>query len=353
MSRWKRPPANYDEDEEANADGYFLFNLLDRDQNAYLDIKEIIRARRLILQSLAGDNVLTDAIDGIMNGSDENNDGKVIEEEWHDFMRSIYEIAGRRRWKEITRSYRKSILAANEKLEEVRKASKEAAAQKTGRRKSKSGQRKPMTEEQAATKIQARIRGRQTRKSVRKAPQCRDPEKVQLANSAGRHFVNVISQAAEYGARADFYVDGIEIQFDKTHGDFGRGLQAVFIDPGTGEVVKRGVYDIVKPNVRSECARLASDIAELPEGYFVLVANKGYGLRDLNSGAVAALRSVGATFDGLGKREESYALIGCKGCLASAETTELGTADAQAAVSYAAEDRAIQIVGAMPRDLAP
>lgn len=348
MTRWKRPPANYDEDEEANADGYFLFNLLDRDQNAYLDIKEIIIARKLILQSLAGDNVLTDAIEGILNGSDENNDGKVIEEEWHDFMRSIYEVAGRRRWKEITRTYKKSILAANEKVEEVRKASEESAAKKTGRTKSKI-----LTEDQAATKIQARVRGRQTRKSIRKARKCRDPEKVELANGAGRHFVNVISQDAEHGARADFYVDGIEIEFDRTHGDNGRGLQMVVIDPGAGEVVKRCVYDVVKPNVRSECARLANDVAALPEGHFVLVANKGYGLKDLNSSAIAALRSVGATFDGLGKREESYALIGCKGCLASAETTELGTADAQAAVSYAEEDRAIQIVGAMPRDLAP
>jgi len=328
-----------------------LFNLLDRDQNAYLDIREIIRARKLIMQSLAGDNVLTDAIDGILNGSDENNDGKVIEEEWHDFMRSIYEVAGRRRWKEITRSYKKSIQAANAKLEEVRKASKESASKKTGRTKSKTVE--AMTEDQAATKIQARVRGRQTRKSLRKKRKCRDPEKVELANSAGRHFINVISQDAEHGARADFYVDGIEIEFDRSHGDHGRGLQMIVIDPGTGEVVRRCVYDPVKPNVRSECARLAQDIAELPEGHFCLAANKGYGLKDLNSSAIAALRSVGATFDGLGKREESYALIGCKGCLASAETTELGTADAQAAVSYAEEDRAIQIVGAMPRDLAP
>mmetsp|Transcript_65615 Transcript_65615/g.192012 ORF Transcript_65615/g.192012 Transcript_65615/m.192012 type:complete len:370 (-) Transcript_65615:45-1154(-) len=369
MSPWRRPPTCYDEDEEANADSYFLFTLLDRDQNAFLDLKEVVQARALLAEALADDNELRDKlgpVDGMLDSSDLNNDAKVIEEEWHDFVRAVYEVTGRSRFRRLITAWRKALVEKVDK--QLAEKAKEEEAMKNqgagkGGKKVLRAKTQGNTMEEAATKIQSNFRGHQTRKKLKKAKTTgglgagggarRDLDKVKMAKEAGRHLLAVVSAAADYGARADFYMDGSEIAFTREHGDFGSGLQVVTIDPETSAVVSRRTYEVFPPKLKAECARLAQDFASIPHGHFVLVANKSYGLKDLNQAAVGALRGVGASFDGLGRTEVSYALIGCKGHLASDEQSEPGVAHAEASVSFQADRRAHQIRGAVPRDLAP
>lgn len=381
---WRRPPTSYVDDEEANADGYFVFNLLDRDQNAHLDLKEVNHARRVLLEILSsGDADLGDTIGGagamLDSGVDENNDAKIIEEEWDDFLRAVYELSGRKRFMEMLKYWRRALLVYIKEDQATEAAARQAAAAKIEEaKKQESKKRKAkdkdanLDRDTAVVKIQSKVRGDQTRARVRArhnsaakaAPtskasgkageMIRDLEKVKMAQAAGRHFLTVISASEKHGTRADFYMDGKEISFDKTHGDWGRGLQVVTIDPETCKVTSRKVYDLLPAQEKVENARLAQDFEALPHGTFVLAANKGgHGLDGLNKVGVAALRSVGASFDGLGRQEVSYALIACKGCLASAEQSEEGVCVAEAMVSFDEASRAIKIDGAVPRDLAP
>jgi len=76
-------------------------------------------------------------------------------------------------------------------------------------------------------------------------------------------------------------------------------------------------------------------------------------VKDLNRFGISALRSVGASCEELGKKEMGYALIGCKGCLASDEASEDRVTQAEAMVSFDKARRGSAIVGSMPRDLNP
>merc|ERR1712151_1307145 len=111
------------------------------------DVREVVTAKQLMIGTLAQDTQISEMGDQVLNASDENNDGKVIEEEWHDFQRSIYEVAGKRRWQELVRNWRKSFVQRvdmeNEEKEEEEKEKKN--------KKKKTAQ---LTTDQAATKIQ-------------------------------------------------------------------------------------------------------------------------------------------------------------------------------------------------------
>lgn len=383
---WRRPPSCYDEDEEANADSFFIFHLLDRDSNAYLDLKELTEARAVLIDSLTGDDNLSDAgvVGGMLDSMDENNDARIREEEWHDFTRAVYELVGRRRFRQLLTAWRKSLLAkarpssVNVKGLGLRPRDDERfvvegiprlgdnVAGEGGRMTSPTGQapRAEMSPEQAAMRIQASVRGRQGRNQLAKVgPRgpgtaarrlgVHDPERAKEASAAGRHLITVVSGSAGHGARARFYMDGKIIAVTKAHGDNGSGLVVVTINPATCEVVSRKCYEVFPPNLKAECARLADDVASLPIGHFVLVANKGHGLQHLNRAAVVALTSLGASFQGLGQTEVSYALIGCKGCLASDERTAVGIAQAEAMVSFDEMRRANQIRGCTSDEVAP
>jgi len=370
---WKRPPTCYEEDEEANADGYFIFNLLDRDHNAHLDLKEVTHARKILLELAEIHADLHDIIDNattmLESCADENNDAKVIEEEWHDFLRAIYELVGRNGFRDLLNRWRKLVLFRKAQEDEAAAQVAKARAEKQDRGRHPNKNQGKKKEEAAATKVQALMRGNQARRgTTNQGPRARrgsksqgprsvqDPVKINLAKEAGRHLITVNSAGADWGARADFYMDGKEIDFTRAHGDNGRGLQVVVLDPETCKIVSRKVYEAFHPQTKAECARLAEDLAALPTGHFVLAANKGYGVGELTKAGVAALRSVGASFEGLGgQREASYALVGCKGCLASDENSSSeGSTMAEAAVSFDARFRGQSVLkGETPRDLAP
>lgn len=136
------------------------------------------------------------------------------------------------------------------------------------------------------------------------------------AQSTGTQ-VRVVSAGFESGSAADFILDGIKV---KTSGQAGgRGVNAIAIDPGSGQVLSAKSYDIWgNPGV--ENTQLAADLNALSDDIIVLVALKDSGMENLDARAVNALRGVGSTISGpLGVRE-GYALIGTKGRPALAES---------------------------------
>lgn len=129
--------------------------------------------------------------------------------------------------------------------------------------------------------------------------------------------VRLVSAGFETGNAADFIVDGQRIELS---GEWGRrGVNAVAIDPGTGQVLSRKVYDIWG-NPAVENAQLAADLNGLSDGVVVLVALKDSGMENLEPATIQALQEVGSTISApLGVRE-GYVLVGSKGGTALAES---------------------------------
>jgi len=359
----QRVAFSYEEDQLAVCDGTLIFSLMDRDVSGYLDCKELKRARTFMLNAFAG-NMDSSVIDGLLNGSDDNNDGKVNSVEFHDFLRSIYEVLGKKRFADGVRSWKTSLyIEAEEERIAMEAAEKEKAEKEKAKGKEKSkgkslakaktappGELKK--EEVAATKIQARFRGAQAREKVKRAKTVdkkevvpHDPRAVKDAIAAGRHLITVISSDGSKGNRADFYLDGKEITFTRGDGDYGRGIQVVAINPDVGKVMTRRCYDTVGASSTAENARLVADLNSLDTGIIILLAVKGDGLQDLDKASVAVLRrSFGAKFEGLGQQSTGYAFIGCKGYNLICERKG-ARAEAEAAVAFERQRRGERLEG--------
>eukprot|EP00418_Pyrodinium_bahamense_P017166 CAMPEP_0179117352 /NCGR_PEP_ID=MMETSP0796-20121207/55114_1 /TAXON_ID=73915 /ORGANISM="Pyrodinium bahamense, Strain pbaha01" /LENGTH=347 /DNA_ID=CAMNT_0020815717 /DNA_START=37 /DNA_END=1080 /DNA_ORIENTATION=- len=335
-------PVSYEEDAEAQGDGTILFAMMDQDVSGYLDSKELSKARSFLLASFSG-TMGSDTVDGLLNCSDDNNDGKVNSAEWHDFLRSIYEVLGRKRFKDGVRSWKATLYSTVQNKHKARATKAQTTAATVRRTKTAPGAVGAVAEAEAATRIQAHVRGRQARKRATRRRRAattglHDETKMRGALEAGRHLITVISQDADHGVRADFYMDGEEIEFTVSDGDRGRGVQVVTLDPDTRKVLAKRCYDVSGEGGEEANRRLAKDLDALPLGVYVLLAVKGSGLKDLGKAAIRAMSGIGACFDGLGKRDTGYALIGCKGYEASAERHGR-KAEAEAAVSFAAEKK--------------
>jgi len=317
-------------------DGTLLFSIMDRDLSGYLDNKELRRARAFMLTSFSG-SMDSHAMDGLLNHVDDNNDGKVTKVEWHDFLRSIYEVLGKKRFMDGVRSWKIALYDEADREAAEKKEQEEEEKERKKRKPVNRSKTAPATSrEAAATKIQARVRGNQARERVRKKKAAgkvsHDADAVASAKQAGRHLITVISQDESHGNRADFYLDGEEIQFTASDGDIGRGMQVVTVDPDSCKVVSKQCYD-TKARPSAESQRLAKDLGAVSEGVYVLIAVKGSGLCGLSEDAIAAMQTIGSCYPELGTREEGYALIGCKGYAASAER-HAGKAEAEAMVSF-------------------
>jgi len=94
----------YLNDEEALAMGAILFHNLDSDRDGYLTMAELTQAReamlrtQLLVDGTEGKSAnafdLRDNISMLWDSMDADQNGHVDHEEWDDFLRSLYEIAG-------------------------------------------------------------------------------------------------------------------------------------------------------------------------------------------------------------------------------------------------------------------
>ncbi|MGE5262556.1 MAG: interleukin-like EMT inducer domain-containing protein [Acidobacteriota bacterium] len=91
----------------------------------------------------------------------------------------------------------------------------------------------------------------------------------------------------------------------------GRGYNVVIVDPRSGRVVDRRVFNTADD--RSQSRNLTDLIAEIPNGYIVAVASQEQVAASLGDKTVAALRSLGAQVDIRQTPNRSHALIGVKG----------------------------------------
>lgn len=93
---------NFDTDEEAQAVSAMLFQQLDLDNDEMLVPDEIEAARELMISGSTdsrggmhgGD--LDDKVSALLEDIDTDGDGHVSRQEWTDFLRSLYEVVGRR-----------------------------------------------------------------------------------------------------------------------------------------------------------------------------------------------------------------------------------------------------------------
>jgi hypothetical protein len=97
-------PACYQDDAEAKKLGKSLFNALDTDGTGSLSQVELRRARTIML--CKSDNVdLCQMAAGVGTAADLNNDGKVDDQEWHEFVAAVYSVAGRKTFLALARSW--------------------------------------------------------------------------------------------------------------------------------------------------------------------------------------------------------------------------------------------------------
>eukprot|EP00928_Gymnodinium_smaydae_P035445 TRINITY_DN24940_c1_g1_i1.p1 TRINITY_DN24940_c1_g1~~TRINITY_DN24940_c1_g1_i1.p1 ORF type:complete len:396 (+),score=67.45 TRINITY_DN24940_c1_g1_i1:31-1188(+) len=338
------PPSRYEEDESAKGDAVLLFCMLDRDVSGYLDTKELEKAKDHILMAFAG-SLDGKVIQNVLSSSDGNNDGKVSRTEWNELFRSMYEVIGRAKFKEGCSRWKSSL------YDDLQIAAKKEQEKQNAKRKKKSV---ALTKDDAAAKIQARARGSIARKSTAKLKEERDKRAAtksktdhdadvltccaKEARKVGRHHIKVVSENETHGNRAKFILDADEIEVLARDGDVGRGLKVVVLDPCKCSVQSRKCYDVVGTNNKGECKRLVEDLEAIQEGAYVMVACKGLGVKSLDQKAIAAMKCMGATYQGLGKEDVAYAFIGCKGKAVVAERCGSGRAEVEVSISLAKQE---------------
>jgi len=91
----------YDDDQEAKKLSNELFKLLDADKSGSLDPKELRRARTIMLAR--GDDQVKEMTTGFSTAADEDGDGKVSKNEWHEFTGSLYAVVGKKQFLSLAR----------------------------------------------------------------------------------------------------------------------------------------------------------------------------------------------------------------------------------------------------------
>lgn len=117
----------------------------------------------------------------------------------------------------------------------------------------------------------------------------------------------VRSAGEQQGAFGHIYVNGVD------ESPNARGYNIVVIDPHSGHVDARANFDTFAS--QEESARMAQFIAQIPNGKIIAVAASDDVSYHLTEDAVAALRTLGASYDMRRFFRGSHALIGTKGGL--------------------------------------
>lgn len=92
-------PTYYEEDKEARQMAATLFEKLDTDKSGYLSTRELEKARTQLLSKIdASGDAFWDSVDNMGTFADANQDGEVELSEWHEFISSLYQIMGRRKF---------------------------------------------------------------------------------------------------------------------------------------------------------------------------------------------------------------------------------------------------------------
>jgi hypothetical protein len=115
----------------------------------------------------------------------------------------------------------------------------------------------------------------------------------------------VVSGGKAHGWVASIEVNGVEVAPNT------RGYNVAVVDPRTGAVVDRAVFDTFLSRDASE--RLAAFVARIPAGFIAAAAIRDDGVGQLTDDAVGALRSLGGRVDPRGALFVSHLLIGVKG----------------------------------------
>jgi interleukin-like EMT inducer protein len=139
----------------------------------------------------------------------------------------------------------------------------------------------------------------------------------------------VVSAGRDHGRMAPIRVNATDVSPDL------RGYNVVVVDPASGDVRGRAVFDTFR--ARSEGARLAEFIRQVPTGAIVIAAVKDDGVGQLGDDAVQALRSVGGRLDPRGQLFVAHLLIGVKG---AAPGTAIEAAGFQRLTRVVGRDRA-------------
>ncbi|MFQ6014949.1 MAG: interleukin-like EMT inducer domain-containing protein [Anaerolineae bacterium] len=117
--------------------------------------------------------------------------------------------------------------------------------------------------------------------------------------------ITVNSAGLTAGNFAYITVDGKEAS---THR---RGYNLAVIDPQSGHILDKRGFDTWANQYESQA--MAQFMADIPQGYIVVVAVKEDGAKSLTQEGVEALRSIGAQEDLRGTEYRSHAIIGVKG----------------------------------------
>jgi hypothetical protein len=126
----------------------------------------------------------------------------------------------------------------------------------------------------------------------------------------------VTSAGKDHGRMAPIVVNGSEAGPDL------RGYNVVVVDPRSGTVAARAVFDTFVD--RAASARLADFIGRVPAGWIVAAAIKDDGVGRLGEDAVRAFHSIGGQRDPRGTLFVSHLLIGVKGAAPGTAVEEVG-----------------------------
>ena len=128
--------------------------------------------------------------------------------------------------------------------------------------------------------------------------------------------LGVTSAGKAHGRTAPIVVNGTDAAPNL------RGYNVVVVDPRSGSVAGRAVFDTFID--RAASARLADFIGRVPPGWIVAAAIKDDGVGYLGDDAVQAFRSVGGQIDPRGALFVSHLLIGVKGAAPGTAVEEHG-----------------------------
>jgi hypothetical protein len=149
-------------------------------------------------------------------------------------------------------------------------------------------------------------RGINTLTLVHDMPREPAPTSRTIGRTGARAPVDIAIVSAGYPVdNAEIWVDGVQ------RAPRGRGLNAVAIDPSTGEVMGAGAFDFRYWKDASQVYKRWIDA--VPRGAIVALAVRGDASRQFKIPAVVAMDQIGVTTNLNGRNEYGYAAVGLKG----------------------------------------
>jgi len=103
------------------------------------------------------------------------------------------------------------------------------------------------------------------------------------------HHLSAVSTAPDGGMKAEFYIDGRQVEFKTA-----RGLNIVTVDPTTFTVGSKATFDL-EAEPFSANSDFATFIEDVPKGHIILAASKGSGMDQLSSDGSMTFQSIGMT----------------------------------------------------------